>query len=244
MTTQPDKIGTSAGRWLPLLAVIIAGEAIFGLPFVVARVFRPTLLEVFQIDNTSLGLAFGVYGIVAMLAYFPGGLIADRFSPRKLMAGALTLTGLGGLWFVQIPSLAALSILYGFWGLSTIFLFWSPMIRVTRSIGGSGGQGKAFGVLDGGRGLLAATLAASTVAIFRAFSRRAMERATSKQNSCPPTSHLDVHGNDLLCSDTCVVRHSRHDRRIQREFQDGLFQVGALPSPPYGSRDASSSART
>ena len=32
---------------------------------------------------------------MAMLAYFPGGAIADRFSDRKLMTASLVMTGLG-----------------------------------------------------------------------------------------------------------------------------------------------------
>ena len=53
-----------------MLALIVAGEAVFFLPFVLPRVFRPTLLEVFQLTNLQLGIAFSVYGAVAMLAYF------------------------------------------------------------------------------------------------------------------------------------------------------------------------------
>ena len=61
------------------------GDHIFGLPFLVARIFRPTLLDVFGITNLQLGAACSVYGIVAMLAYFPGGTLADRFSARVMM---------------------------------------------------------------------------------------------------------------------------------------------------------------
>ena len=55
-----------------LLTIILAGEAIFFLPFVLARIFRPTLLNVFEITNLELGVAFSVYGIVAMASYFFG----------------------------------------------------------------------------------------------------------------------------------------------------------------------------
>ena len=57
------------GRIVTLVTLIIAGETIFFLPFVLARVFRPTLLEVFAISNTELGLWFSVYGVVAMISW-------------------------------------------------------------------------------------------------------------------------------------------------------------------------------
>jgi MFS family permease len=75
----------------------VAGETVFFLPFVLPRVFRPTLLDVFQLTNLELGIAFSVYGVVAMLAYFPGGPLADRFPARKLMVFALLATSIGGL---------------------------------------------------------------------------------------------------------------------------------------------------
>ena len=145
--------------WLILFCLIFAGETICGLPFHIARFFRPTLLSVFNLTHTELGDAFAIYGIMAMLAHFPGGVIADRFSPRKLMASSLLLTGIGGLYMAQIPSYKGFSVLFGFWGVTTILLCWAPMLKATREWGGSSKQGLAFGILDGGRGLVAAVFA-------------------------------------------------------------------------------------
>ena len=41
-----------------LISLIIAGETVFFLPFVLARIFRPTLLALFEISNTELGNYF------------------------------------------------------------------------------------------------------------------------------------------------------------------------------------------
>ncbi len=156
-------------RGLTIFALISAGEAVFLLPFVLARVFRPTFLDVFGITNLQLGTAFSVYGIVAMAAYFAGGPLADRFSARRLMTAALVATGLGGLVLARIPSLGVLTLLFAFWGMTTILLFWAALIRATREWGGRTRQGQAYGFLDGGRGLLAALLASVTVAVFAAL---------------------------------------------------------------------------
>lgn len=149
-----------------LLALMLVGETVFLLPFVLARVFRPTLLDVFGLTNLQLGTAFSAYGIVAMVSYLFGGPLADRFAPRSLISLALLATAAGGLLFARIPSVPTLALLYGFWGLSTILLFWAPLMRATRQWGGESAQGLAFGLLDGGRGLLAALLASGTVALF------------------------------------------------------------------------------
>ena len=153
-------------RILIIIALVIAGEMVFGLPFHTGRFFRPTMLDVFGFTNTQLGDLFAVYGVTAMLTYFPGGALADHFSARKLIALSLLTTGAGGLFMASIPGAAATAILYGFWGVTTIFLFWGALIRSTREWGGDSSQGAAFGILESGRGLVAALFAALAVVVF------------------------------------------------------------------------------
>ncbi len=155
--------------WYYLILLILAGEAVFILPFVLPRIFRPTVLDVFQLDNVQIGFCFSVYGIVALLSYLVGGPLADKFAPRKLIAVALWMTALGGLLFATYPSYKILRLLYGYWGFTTIFLFWAPMIKATRVWGGETSQGKAFGFLDGGRGLTGALFGLLGVLVFSLF---------------------------------------------------------------------------
>lgn len=149
-----------------MLALIIAGEIVFGLPFHTARFFRPTLLEVFGFTNTQLGDLFAIYGVTATISYFPGGALADRFPARSLLTASLFATGTGGLFMAAIPPAVPMGLLYGFWGITTIFLFWGALIRATREWGGESTQGLAFGVLEGGRGLIAALIASFALAVF------------------------------------------------------------------------------
>lgn len=153
-------------RAIILFTLVIAGEVIFFLPFVLARIFRHTLLEYFNITNTELGTWFSVYGVVAMAAYLAGGFLADRFSARKLMALALWLTSLGGILMAAFPSNRLMIWIYAFWGFTTICLFWAAMIRATRIWGGTEFQGRAFGWLEGGRGAIAALLGSLALLLF------------------------------------------------------------------------------
>jgi nitrate/nitrite transporter NarK len=149
-----------------MLGLILAGEAIYALPFHVTRFFRPTVLEVFDLTNTELGTAQAVYGVIAMLSYFPGGPLADRFPARKLLAWSLWSTAAGGLYMATMPGFRGALIIWGFFGFTTILLFWAALIRATREWGGIKEQGRAFGFLEGGRGALAAMLATIGAALF------------------------------------------------------------------------------
>jgi len=168
-------------RILLMLALVVAGELVFGLAFNIPRFFRPTMLEVFGLTNTQLGDMFAVYGIAAMLAYFPGGVLADRFSARSLIVLSLFSTALGGAYMATIPGTTGMQILYGYWGLTTIFLFWGALIRATRDWGGKKSQGIAFGVLEGGRGLVAALAASVGVAILAFYMPENVRLATTEE---------------------------------------------------------------
>lgn len=168
--------------WHFLLILILAGESVFIIPFVLSRIFRPTVLEVFQLDNLQLGICFSVYGVVALLSYLFGGPLADKVAPRKIIASGLWLTALGGLVYASFPSYNVLKVLYGYWGITTIFLCWAPMIKATRVWGGTSDQGKAFGFLDGGRGLVGALFGLMGVFIFSLFITTEISELTIEQS--------------------------------------------------------------
>ena len=164
--------------------LILAGEAAFILPFVLARIFRPTFLEVFNLTNVELGICFSTYGIVAFFSYLFGGSLADKFQPKYLIATALLLTAAGGLVLASTPSFWTLQLVYAYWGFTTIFLFWAAMLKATRVIGGANRQGLAFGLLDGGRGLVAAGFGSFGIFIFSLFIEiDSIDAAANKQEA-------------------------------------------------------------
>tara|TARA_B100000767_G_C19745991_1_gene528532 strand:- start:755 stop:2023 length:1269 start_codon:yes stop_codon:yes gene_type:complete len=156
----------SSASFFQIMLIIFAGESVFALPFLLPRVFRPTFLDVFDLNNFQLGSCFSIYGTVALLSYLYGGAIADKYSPRILISVSLILTAIGGIVISAFPSLEILQLVYGYWGFTTIFLFWGAMIKATRVWGGTSKQASAFGFLEGGRGLVAATIGAVGVYIF------------------------------------------------------------------------------
>jgi predicted MFS family arabinose efflux permease len=165
-------------RILRIITLIFAGEMIFALPFHTQRFFRPTLLEAFDLSNTQLGDMFAAYGVAAMICYLAGGPFADRYPARSLLAGSLVLTAIGGLYMATIPGALGMTALYGYWGVTTIFFFWAALIKATRDWGGSTSQGTAFGILDGGRGLVAAVFGALAVTILALYLPNETARVT------------------------------------------------------------------
>jgi MFS family permease len=163
-----------------LFLLALASESVFILPFVLPRVFRPTFLSVFEISNFELGTAFSAYGIVAKVAYLFGGPLADRYSPKLLLATSLLFTGMSGFYMATIPDLSQLVALYIIWGISTILLFWSASMKAVRAVLFES-PGKAFGSVDAVRGLLAAVIASVSVWILALFLPAEVKLATSEE---------------------------------------------------------------
>jgi MFS family permease len=111
------------------------------------------MAEALSLSNTELGVLMSVFGFTSMVAYFPGGWLADRVSPRKLMTTSLIVTGLAGLYFATFPTYTVSIAIHAFWGVSITLLFWGAMIRVTRNWAPADQQGRAFGWLESLRGI-------------------------------------------------------------------------------------------
>ena len=174
-------MNSRTSRFLFIFSLVFAGEMIFSLPFHTTRYYRPTFLEIFSFSNTQLGDVFAFYGVLAMVSYYLGGPVADRFSPRGLMTVSLAATAAGGLYLSTIPGFAGTATVFAWWGMTTIFLFWAAMIRATREWGGDQSQGLAFGLLDGGRGLVAAAMAVLAVMLLSEFMPDDVKQATDAQ---------------------------------------------------------------
>ena len=129
----------------------VSGGIIFFLPFLQEVYYQP-LADALELDNTQVGSLLSVFGVTAMLSYVPGGWLADRISPRILLTFSLLLTGSTGLYFATFPSYTISLTLHALWGVTITLLFWGAMIRVTRNWAPANEQGKAFGILETGRG--------------------------------------------------------------------------------------------
>ena len=90
-------------KWLQLIALILAAEMNFFLPYLQSTFYLP-LKEALGFSNTQLGLVAGVYGAVAMVMYALGGILADRISTRVLITFSLITGGISGFYFATYPS--------------------------------------------------------------------------------------------------------------------------------------------
>lgn len=143
----------------------VSGGVIFYLPFLQEVYYKP-LADALNLDNAQVGSLLSAFGVTAMLSYVPGGWLADRVSPRYLLTSSLLLTGGSGLYFATFPSYAMSLAIHALWGVTITLLFWGAMIRVTRNWAPADEQGKAFGILETGRGFGEVLSSMAILAVF------------------------------------------------------------------------------
>jgi len=148
-----------------LALIVIAAGAIYPLLYL-RQNFEISILESFNITQTQLRYCSSMLGLIFVITYLPSGWLADRFSSRKLLAYSLLATALLGVWFSTMPSYSSLLVIYGAWGVATGLTFWSAHIKLVAMLAKKDQQGKFFGILDGGRGLVEALLATVAITLF------------------------------------------------------------------------------
>jgi len=143
----------------------LSGAVIYLLPFLREIYYEP-LREALNLTHSQSGVLMATFGTVSMITYMPGGWIADRVSSRLLISGSLISTGLLGFAFANFPSFPMAIAIHALWGVTVTGMMWGALIKATRDWASGAEQGKAFGMLEAGRGVSEAACYSIFLAIF------------------------------------------------------------------------------
>lgn len=161
---------------LRLILISIAGTMIYGLPYF-RSYYYDAYLQTYGLTNAQMGMFGSIFGVMGACSYLFGGVVADIFTPKKLMSVSMVLTGLGGLLHLLHPNYLMLVFIYLLWGFTSLFAFWPALLKVLRSLANEDEQSKAYGFMDATRGITNAVQLAVTLAIFNALSKKASDLA-------------------------------------------------------------------
>ncbi|MFT5212005.1 MAG: sugar phosphate permease [Flavobacterium sp.] len=176
--SQSEMPGSSMlARYLQLGVLILVGGAIYPLVYL-RQNFEVPILDSFGITIVELGQCYSLLGVIFVITYLPSGWLADRVSPKWLLSISLALTSLLGMWFSTMPGFQVLLVIFAGWGIATGLTFWAALIKGVAVLADRHEQGRFFGLLDGGRGLVEAILATVAITLF-AYSLDAAGQSTS-----------------------------------------------------------------
>lgn len=128
--------------------------------------YYDAVMEASGLNNTQFGMTLSVFGIVSIICYAPGGWLADHFKAKKMLSFSLIVSGLVGFWFLTFPGFTAQLIIYALWGCCCTLTFWSSFQKAIRGLGNSDQQGRLFGLVEGGRGIISTLLSFAMLYLF------------------------------------------------------------------------------
>lgn len=156
---------SNLARYFQFALVILAAGAVFPLVYLKAQ-YQETILEVFQMSVTDLNNIYSILGLVFIAGYFPSEVLSDKFSAKSLLVVSCLGTAAGGFWFAQTPEFGGVVGCFIVWGIFAVLTFWSAHMKLTKMLSTPEEEGRFFGFLDGGRGLVEAALGSIALALF------------------------------------------------------------------------------
>ena len=134
----------SLKTFLAIISFSIAGSVIYELPYI-KYVYYDKLLPAFDMTNAQAGFLLSAYAIGCLILYIPGGIMADKFSTKKMLV--LSLFGTGILGFIMAFSMNYITALIVFFlfAVTTSFVFWTALNKGLRLLGGKEDSGSTYG---------------------------------------------------------------------------------------------------
>jgi nitrate/nitrite transporter NarK len=123
---------------------------------VVKYIFYDVQIASMGITNTQSGLLLTMYTIGNMILYIPGGIIADKVSPKKALVISLLSTAVLVYIYAFTMNFQIAMVIWTALSFSTAFVFWSSLMKAVRIIGTEEEQGFMYGLYYACNGITAA----------------------------------------------------------------------------------------
>lgn len=155
-------------KWLRFLILVLGGGTVYKLANLKDAFYVP--MQAFMgLSHTKIGLLLSANAIIATALFVVGGMLADRFETRRLIPLGLIGTGCLGVYLATFPPFSSLLIVFSLLAVCADCLFWPSLLKAIRNLGNDQEQGRLFGLLEGGRGVVDTLVAFAALGVFVAM---------------------------------------------------------------------------
>lgn len=165
MTESNAKSKIFSKKWLSFAALMLGAGTIYKLYFM-DGVFYVQMQEIMGLSHTQIGVIYSVSGMISTFGFLAAVFITDRFSKKKMIPFALIVNGLAGFLLATFPNYKFTIVLFCVFAVCSDMLFWPTMLKAVRLLGSENEQGRMFGFLETGRGLIDTIVNFAALAMF------------------------------------------------------------------------------
>ncbi len=169
---KQQALKAAPNKWLVFCVLTFTGGVAFKLMSMKDMFYVP-MQEFMGLSHTQIGTAISVYGIVQTIGLVAGLYVCDRFSKKYMISLSLIGVSLCGVYLSTFPTYYGFLATFAVMAILCEVTYWPVLLKAVRLNGSEDDQGRMFGFLEMGRGIIDVIVASSAVAIFGAMGENA-----------------------------------------------------------------------
>ena len=154
-------------KWISFGTLMLGAGTIYKLGFLKDAFYAP-MQEFMGLTHTQIGTAMSVAGLISTFGFLASIYLTDRISKKIMIPMSLLGICLCGLWLSTFPSYGVFLLIYCLLAVCADMLYWPTMLKTVRLLGNEDEQGRMFGIMEAGRGLMDTLVAFCALGIFAA----------------------------------------------------------------------------
>ena len=155
-------------KYVTLFTLSFCYASIYALVYLKYVLYNP-MLDAFNITKGQLGLFMSAYALLCMILYIPGGLIADKFSTKKILIFSLLGHGALSIFLSFSMNYVTALIVWLLFGITSAFAFWAALVKAVVSLTNEKNSGTIMGLYALGGALFTAIINAVLVKVYGSF---------------------------------------------------------------------------
>ncbi len=165
--SQPTK-GKIDKKWISFGILMLGAGTIYKLGFLKDAFYVP-MQEFMGLSHTQIGTAMSIAGLISTFSFLTAIGITDKVSKKIMIPFSLISICLCGIWLSTFPSYPVFLLIYCLLAICADMLYWPTMLKTVRLLGTEDEQGRMFGIMEAGRGLMDTIIAFGALGIFSAM---------------------------------------------------------------------------
>lgn len=162
----------ACNRWFTFAILVLGAGTIFKLSSLKDAFYIP-MQQYMGLNHTQIGMALSTYGMVQTVGLIFSIYLSDRFSKKYMISFSLIGVGLVGIYLSTFPPYAGFLAAFAVLAIFGEVIYWPVLLKAVRLIATEKEQGRIFGFLEAGRGIVDTIVAFSALAIFSAMGESA-----------------------------------------------------------------------
>lgn len=162
--TEQSKSSNSK-KWISFGTLVLGAGTIYKLGCLKDAFYVP-MQEFMGLTHTQIGTAMSVAGIISTFGFLVSIYLTDRVSKKIMIPFSLLGIGLLGIGLSTFPPYWLFLLIYCGLAICADMLYWPTMLKTVRLLGTKEEQGRMFGIMEAGRGLIDTIIAFAALGVF------------------------------------------------------------------------------